>query len=57
MVRPVLNHYNVSSSFSHMAALASLGILRSPLGDTATEPTLGPSGRQDLLNCWVKNLR
>ena len=24
-------------------------------GDSATVPTLGPSGRQDLLNCWEKN--
>ena len=35
----------------------SKGILRSPLGDTAADPTLGPSGRQLRLNCWLKNLR
>ena len=48
--------YRFSSSSSHILALASLGIRRSPLGDTATEPTLGPSGRQERLNCWAKNL-
>ena len=26
----------------------------SPLGETATDPTLGPSGRQLLLNCCAK---
>lgn len=38
-------------SLSHPAAHASLGILKSPLGDSATVPTFGPSARQDLLNC------
>lgn len=44
-------------SLSHPAAHASLGILQSPLGDSATVPTFGPSGRQERLNCWEKNLR
>lgn len=35
---------------------ASEGILQSPRGDRDTEPTLGQSGRQDLLNCCAKNL-
>lgn len=38
-------------------AHASDGIRRSPLGDNATLPTFGPSGRQERLNCCVKNLR
>ena len=50
-------NYSFSSSPSQICALASLGIRRSPLGDTATVPTLGPSGRQDRLNCWLKNRR
>ena len=41
----------------HNATHASLGILQSPLGDNATVPTFGPSGRQDLLNCCEKNLQ
>ena len=40
-----------------LSAHASDGILRSPLGDSATLPTLGPSGRQERLNCCAKNLR
>ncbi len=46
-----------STSSSHSVATASLGILQSPRGLRATEPTLGPSGRQERLNCWEKNLR
>ena len=46
-----------SSSSSHTLPDASLGILKSPLGETATEPTLGPSGRQERLNCWEKKRR
>ena len=41
-----------SVSYTHL-----LGILRSPLGESATLPTFGPSGRQERLNCWAKNLR
>ena len=51
-----LNH-KVSRIFIHFSTLASEGIRKSPLGDKATLPTLGPSGMQDLLNCCAKNLR
>lgn len=51
------NFYSSSNSCIQMAAQASLGMRKSPLGDTATVPTFGPSGRQDLLNCCAKNLR
>ena len=40
-----------SASLIHSAALASEGIRKSPLGDSATLPTLGPSGRHERLNC------
>ena len=43
-----------SSCFIHNALEASEGIRKSPRGDNATEPTLGPSGRQERLNCWAK---
>ena len=43
--------------FSQSALLASEGIRRSPRGDSVTEPTLGPSGRQLRLNCWLKKRR
>ena len=46
-----------SSSSCHNAATASLGIRQSPRGDRATEPTLGPSARQERLNCWEKKRR
>ena len=42
---------SVSSSACHSAAEASLGIRQSPRGESAAEPTLGPSGRQLRLNC------
>ena len=48
---------SVSSSACHSAALASLGIRQSPRGESAAEPTLGPSGRQLRLNCWEKKRR
>ena len=43
-----------SRSEIQTAAQASLGILQSPLGERATVPTFGPSGRQERLNCWEK---
>ena len=46
--------YKSSISLSQIVELASLGIRKSPLGETAIEPTLGPSGRQDLLKCCAK---
>ena len=48
---------SVSTSACHRLAFASLGIRQSPRGEKATEPTLGPSGRQFRLNCWEKNRR
>jgi len=41
----------LSKSLIHKETEASLGIRRSPRGETATEPTLGPSGRQERLYC------
>lgn len=46
-----------SRSASQSALLASLGMRQSPRGERLTEPTLGPSGRQLRLNCWVKKRR
>ena len=31
--------------------------VRLALGDSVTEPTFGPSGRQLRLNCWLKKRR
>lgn len=47
---------HMAIAYSHPSGEASLGILQSPRGDSATEPTFGESGAQFLLNCWVKNL-
>ena len=33
------------------------GMRQSPRGERDTEPTLGPSGRQERLNCWLKKRR
>ena len=30
---------------------------QSPRGESVTEPTFGPSGRQLRLNCWMKKRR
>lgn len=43
--------------FIHASTKASLGIRQSPRGDRDTDPTFGPSGIQDRLNCWEKNRR
>ena len=48
---------SVSNSVCHSVHFASLGIRQSPRGERATVPTLGPSGRQFRLNCWLKNRR
>ena len=40
-----------SNSANQMLAVASLGILQSPLGEREIEPIFGPSGRQFRLNC------
>ena len=39
------------------AAQASLGIRQSPRGLIEILPTLGPSGKQERLNCWLKKRR
>ena len=39
-----------ASSESQTSAQASLAIRKSPLGERATLPTLGPSGKQERLN-------
>src|SRR5439155_4772930 len=44
-----------SSSASQAPAEASLGMRQSPRGDRLTDPTLGPSGLIERLNCWSKN--
>ena len=44
-------------SSSHAEGHASDGIFQSPLGDNATEPTLGASGVQLRLNCCEKKRR
>ena len=49
--------YRFSNSSNHSRATASDGIRQSPRGDRLTEPTFGPSGRQDRLNCWAKKRR
>ena len=41
----------LSTSRSHRAEVASDGMRQSPRGDRHTEPTLGPSGRHERLNC------
>ena len=43
-------------SFNHNETSASDGILQSPLGDNATEPTLGPSGMTERFHWLAKNL-
>lgn len=49
--------YSSSSSARKPLASASLGMRQSPRGDSATEPTFTPSGRQLRLNCWLKKRR
>ena len=46
-----------SSSASQSAADASDGIRQSPRGERVTEPTFGPSGMQERLNCCEKKRR
>ena len=52
-----VSYSSVSSSACQRFIFASLGIRQSPRGDMATVPTLGPSGRQLRLNCWLKKRR
>ena len=51
-----LSPFSDHRSAIHSSDDASLGMRQSPLGDNETDPTLGPSGRQLRLNCWLKNL-
>jgi len=44
-----------SKYLNQTSGRASLGILQSPRGDKATDPTLGPSGIAERLNCCAKN--
>ena len=50
----VISYYKVSISRIHTFTDASLGMRRSPRGDSAIVPTFGPSGMHDRLNCWEK---
>ena len=52
-----LSYSRPSSSSIQRLFTASLGMRQSPRGLRATEPTLGPSGRQERLNCWEKKRR
>ena len=45
------NSYKLWHSVSHRFAIASEGIFQSPRGDKPTDPTFGPSGIHDRLNC------
>ena len=45
-----------SASASQRVEDASDGMRRSPRGENDTGPTFGPSGMQERLNCWLKNL-
>ena len=45
---------SASTSASQASPLASLGIRQSPRGESATEPTFGPSGMAERLNCCEK---
>ena len=47
----------LSNSESQSELEASDGMRRSPRGDSETEPTFGPSGIAERLNCCEKNLR
>ena len=47
----------LSNCSSHKSATASEGMRKSPLGETDTLPTFGPSGKQERLNCCVKKRR
>ena len=48
---------SASASAIQSWAVASLGMRQSPRGERLIEPTFGPSGRADRLNCWGKKRR
>ena len=58
-VAPTQQWRAISSSTccNQAAELASLGMWKLLRGDRQTEPTLGPSGRQERLNCCWKKRR
>ena len=47
-------HFKFFASSSQSAAEASEGMRQSPRGESETEPTFTPSGRQERLNCCEK---
>ena len=49
--------YFYCTSFSQASDVASLGMRQSPRGLMEMLPTLGPSGRHERLNCWLKKRR
>ena len=51
-----MGNQSASASASHKLPDASDGIRQSPLGLSVTEPTFGPSGMHERLNCCWKNL-
>lgn len=55
--RVTRSDFQFSNSAIHSVLQASLGMRQSPRGDSVTEPTFGPSGRQLRLNCWAKKRR
>ena len=52
-----MGNQSASASASHRLPDASGGIRQSPLGLSVTEPTFGPSGMHERLNCCWKNRR
>ena len=46
-----MGNQSASASASHRLPDASGGIRQSPLGLSVTEPTFGPSGMHERLNC------
>ncbi len=55
--RKFYSHASLSTAASHKSAQPSVGICQPPRGDKVTEPTMGPSGIQERLNCWEKKRR
>lgn len=49
------NVITIMTYYYQLLESASDGIIKSPLGETLTVPTLGPSGAQFLLNWLLKN--
>lgn len=49
--------YSSSNSVIHAVLNASDGILHAPRGERLSGPTIGPSGIQERLYCWLKKRR